>query len=232
VDDAINVHGFYTRIERITDRNKAVARLVHPSQAGLNLYGKGDVLKVSHGDNMQEYANVTIKDSCIRDQVAEILLEFEEDVVGWLKVGDFLENNGRTPEVEIRNCFFSDFPAIRLSSGKKMVFESNVVKNCNGLLVNDLMRYWYLTGCVNGLEIKDNRFENMEKAISIFVDREGESNVRHKNIAILRNHFVNCRTGIEAGYVDGLTIRDNLFEGVATPILLRECEKVDCQKLP
>ena len=168
VYDAISIHGFYTVTERITDRNKALAKLMHPSQAGTNIYFKGDVLKVSDGNTLKEYSSLTVKEAFIRESPELIMLEFEEDIENKLKIGDYLENNTRTPDVIIKNSYFTDFPAIRLSSAQKTLFENNVVKNCNALKINDLMRYWYVSGAVTDVEIKNNLFENIDTAIDIF----------------------------------------------------------------
>lgn len=231
IDDAISIHGFYTKIENITDRNKVIARLVHPSQAGTNIYFKGDVLRVSDGETMKEQGKITVKKAYIRDFPELIMLELEEDIVDTLKVGDLLENADRTPEVEIRDCVFMNFPAIRLSSAKKMVFENNTVKNCNGILINDLMKYWYVSGCVNDLQMINNDFENMGIALDIFVDRECESNVRHKNISIIGNRFKNCNKAIKAEFVEKIIIKDNSFENVEQPIILANCTDVICQEI-
>ena len=229
IDDAISIHGFYSVVDRVTDRNKAIARLVHPSQAGANIYFKGDVLRVSDGVSLNSYATVTVKEAYIREETACILLEFEEDIFGKLKVGDILENPNRTPEVEIRNCEFMNFPTIRLASAQKTVFENNIVKNCIAVKINDLMRYWYASGCVTDLQIKHNLFENIDTALDIFVQRLPDSNVRHKNIVITENIFRNCRQAIVADCVDTLIIRDNIFEGVSQPVKITNCTDVTCQ---
>ncbi len=223
IDDAISVHGFYTRVEKITDYKKAIVRLVHYSQSGTNIYFPGDVLRISDENSMNETGRITVKKAYLRENPSLIYLEFDEEVEGKIKVGDYLGNDDRTPEIEIRNCVFNDFPAIRLSSSKKTVFENNVVKNCNALLVNDLMRYWSVTGCVNDLTIQNNTFENCGTAVRIIVDRLAESTVKHKNIKIIGNTIKNCKNGIVAEHVENLEIRDNIFEGVEEKIVVKNC---------
>ena len=223
VDDALSIHGFYTCVEQITDRKKAVVRLMHLSQAGTNPYFPGDRLIVSDGKSMARNGVVTVKRAYRRDDLALIFLEFEEELSGLLKPGDFLENSERTPEVEIRHCTFLNFPAIRLASAKRTVFEHNVVKNCHGLLVNDLMQYWHASGCVDGLIIQDNLFENMETGVHAFVQRPDSSQVRHRGIVIRRNRFVNCQTGIKACSVDGLMVEGNVFEENEQTIVVENC---------
>ena len=172
---------------------------------------------------MNETGKITVKKAYLREDPCLIYLEFDEEVAGKIKAGDYLGNDDRTPEIEIKNNVFNDFPAIRLSSSKKTVFVNNVVKNCNALLVNDLMRYWSVTGCVNDLTIQNNVFENCGTAVRVFVDRLAESTVKHKNIKIIGNTIKNCRFGISAEHVDGLKIKDNVFENVEEKIIFREC---------
>jgi len=226
VDDAISIHGFYTRVEQITDWNKAIVRLMHPSQAGTNLYFGGDVLQIIDAKTMKNKGTITVKKSGMRDDLALLYVEFSEEVSGIIKEGDFLENPDRTPEVEITGCVFDDFPAIRLSSAQSMRFADNIIKNAKSLCINDLMQFWYVSGCVHNLEITGNRFEQMECAIRIFVERLKESGAMHKNITIADNHFIGCRTGISASCVDGLVLKDNQFSEVEEETKIQNCTGV------
>ncbi len=229
VDDAISIHGFYTRVDTVTDRCKAAVRMMHLSQAGTNPYFPGDVLVVSDGETMCRKGTVTVKRTFIRDDPALIYLETEEPVKDLLCPGDILENPGRTPTVEIRNNVFKNFPAIRLSSARKMVFENNRVESCTALLVNDLIRYWSVSGCVSDLTIQNNLFANMGTGISVISERSAGSDVRHQNIHILHNTFQNCGVGIAASCVDGLIIKDNHFENVRVPVSVTGCTDTEIQ---
>ncbi len=223
IDDAISIHGFYTRVEKITDYKKAVVRLVHKSQAGTNVYCAGDEVSVTDGETMNVTGALKVKNAFVREDPSLVYMEFEENLAGKLKAGDYIGNENRTPEIEIRGCVFNDFPAIRLSSSKKTVFENNIVKNCHGLFLNDLMKYWSVTGCVNDVTIQNNVFENVGRGVYAFVDRLAESPVKHKNVKIIQNRFIRCGYGIFAENVDGLLISDNTFEETKTEIELKNC---------
>ncbi len=229
VDDAISIHGFYTRVDAVTDRCKATARMMHLSQAGTNPYFPGDVLVVSDGETMCKKGTVTVKRTFIRDDPALIYLETEESVNDLLRPGDILENPRRTPTVEIKNNVFKNFPAIRLSSAQKMVFENNRVENCHALLINDLIRYWSVSGCVNDLTIQNNLFANMGTGISVISERSAGADVRHQNIRILHNTFQNCGVGVGASCVDGLIIEGNHFENVSIPVSVTDCTDTEIQ---
>lgn len=231
VDDAISIHGFYTRVDTVTDRCKAAVRMVHLSQAGTNPYFPGDRLVISDGETMCCRGFVTVKRAFLRDDPAVIFLETEETLDGLLRPGDILENPERTPEVLIQNCTFRNFPAIRLSSAKKTVFEDNRVENCTALLLNDLVKYWSVSGCVRDVTIRNNQFANMDAGIRIFSERPMTSDIRHQNITIVGNLFRNCAVGIDASAVDHLTICGNRYENVGTPYRTACCTDVvenDC----
>lgn len=230
VDDAISVHGFYTRVDTVTDRCKMAVRMMHMSQAGTNPYFEGDRLVISDRETMCRKGTVTVKRSFIRDDPALIYLETEEELDSLIGSGDILENPDRTPEVWIHDNAFCHFPAIRLSSARKMLFENNIVENCYALLVNDLIRYWSVSGCVRDLTIQNNTFSDMGTGISIITERPAESDVRHKNIRITGNLFRNCGIGISAVCTDDLIIQENRFENVNLPCRLENCSNVSCQE--
>ena len=91
------------------------------------------------------------------------------------------------------------------------------------------MQYWSVSGCVNNLLIKNNLFENIRSAIDIFVQRPLESGCKHKNISIIGNTFKNCKNGILADCVDGLIIKENVFENVENTLKLTNCTNSDVQ---
>ncbi len=111
-----------------------------------------------------------------------------------------------------------------------MLFENNIVENCHALLVNDLIRYWSVSGCVRDLTIQNNTFSDMGTGISIITERPAESDVRHKNIRITGNLFRNCGIGISAVCTDDLIIQENRFENVNLPCRLENCRNVICQE--
>lgn len=230
IDDAISIHGFYVRVEKITDEKKILARLVHASQAGTCVFASGDLADISDSVTMNETGTIQVKDAFFREDPHILHMEFEERVEGKMKVGDYLGNGRRTPEIEIRGCVFNDFPAIRLSSSKKTVFVNNTVKNCNGVFLNDLMKYWSVTGCVNDVAIENNLFENVGRGVFAFVDRLADSTVMHKNVKICGNRFVRCNYGIVAEHVDGLIVKNNEFINTQTTVYTKDCKNTEIEK--
>lgn len=225
MDDAISVHGYYTRTERITARNKAVLRMLHASQSLMNPYRPGDILTVTDGKPLNETCRLTIKSARYENDPYLIYAEFEEDIRGMLKPGDLLENPGRTPDTLIRGCLFENACSVRLGSAGKTVFEGNCMKNCAGLLINDIMRWWYASGPTRDVTISANRFNGC--GISSFIDRGAPSDVRHRLIKITDNSFSDCDIAVNIRDTEKVVISGNTFKNVRTPIRTSNCLDIE-----
>ena len=228
LDDAMSVHGFYSRVERVLGPRWAAVRMQHVSQGGINVYFPGDRVVVTDSEGRVEKGGAVVKEAWIQDDPYLIFIEFEEDIAELLEPGDYIENPGRTPETVIRNNFFSDFPNLRLGSAKKTVFENNTVRNCCAVAVNDLMQYWYASGRARDVEIKNNVFENMS-GVQVVMAR-GEGSVRHENVRVVGNTFRNCACALDAERVDGLTFRGNRLENVGEAARVRDCVNTDIEE--
>ena len=189
MDDAVSVHGYYTAVERITAPEKAILRMCHRSQSFMNPYRPGDRLTVTDRNSMNEKGTVILKSARYENDPYLIYADFDEDVRGKLESGDLIEAPERTPETHISGCLFENACAVRLGSAGKTVFENNRMVNCTGLLVNDIMRWWYASGPTRDVTIRGNHFDG--GGIRAFVDRGTGCEVCHKLIRIIGNEFVN-----------------------------------------
>ena len=223
MDDAMSVHGFYARAEKIIGPAKILARILHPSQGGCNVFFPGDRIRIADGIDMNVTGTAEVKESHIEDDPYLIHLEFTEAITGRIKPGDILENPERTPQVEVRNCLFEHTMAIRFGTSKKVLFEKNIVRGRHGVHVNDLLQFWYASGCVNDVAIRDNEFAEIPCAINIHVDRPPQSKMRHKNVTVTGNRFLHCGTALRAQRTDQLCFKDNIFEGVTTKAEIKDC---------
>lgn len=228
MDDAVSVHGYYTRVERITAYNKAVVRLMNKSQSGTNIYFPHDILHITDGKTMDETGLCTVVSSRIEDDTYLIFLEFKEDITSLLHIGDLLENPDRTPEAVIRGSVFSDFPSIRIGSAKRVLFENNTVRNSSGVgvLINDIMRYWYASGRVHNVVIRNNTFENDRCAVGAVIQRLGDTSLKHENITVTGNEFINCGCNLDAESTDGLIFSNNKPDNAASNVSCRNCLNV------
>ncbi len=225
-DDAMSIHGFYTKVERIVSPTKVLTRLMHMSQGGTNIYRKGDVLHISDGSSMDEIATATVVEAYLQDDPYLVYVEFDSDITEIIHPGDYLDNPDRTPEIIVRNCTFHNAHCIRFSSSKPTVFENNFMDGMAGLVLNDLMRFWYVSGCARDVMIRRNRFENMNCAIQIIMERLGTTHMKHHNISIEENAFVNCHQALQAESVDTLIFRNNELDADTVPMKIKNCVNV------
>ncbi len=223
MDDAMSIHGFYTKVERITAPDKLTVRLVHPSQSGTMLYFPGDEITFSTGDTMCETTSAVVKSAYFARDPDLIYLTFEAPIDTAVSVGDWLENKGRMPEVILRNNLFDTFPALRLGNPKKTVVEKNHIRN-GRLLVNDLLGYWCASGCVHDLTIRGNTFENA--GIAVMQTRDSRTTAFHSDIVVENNTFCNCSRSLTADHTERLRFTDNILENSGEPQFDTTCREI------
>lgn len=216
MDDAVSVHGYYTTVERITAPRKAILRMRHRSQSFMNPYCPGDRLVVTDGKSMNEKDAITLKSARYENDPYLIYADFDEDIRGRLRPGDLIEDPERTPETLITGCLFENACAVRLGSAGKTVFENNRMLNCSGLLVNDIMSWWYASGPTKDVTIRGNVFDGC--GISAFVDRGMPCEVRHKLIRITDNEFKNG-AAISVRNTEKLVLSGNSTDKAELPVV-------------
>ena len=106
-DDCINVHGTNLRImEKVNDYTLKL-RFMHPQTYGFNAFFEGDTVAFVRPSTMQRYAQAVIKTAkLLSNRIVEVTLSkpIQHDIE---LQSDCLENMTCTPEVEIRNCYFT-----------------------------------------------------------------------------------------------------------------------------
>ena len=209
MDDAVSIHGVYAEVDGIYSPNKLHVKFVHKSHSGYNPYYKGDKLIITDGKTHSEKGFITVKSSRMGNDVYSLTIETEENISDELKIGDYIENHYRSPEVVIENNFFDGFPSIRLASAKRIAFVGNVVQNGNSVMINDLLKYWYTYGKSEDVLIRGNKLVFMNTGIKIVVDRNEGSEVYHGDIEISKNVIMKCGVGIFARNVSRLTLDSN-----------------------
>ncbi len=226
MDDAMSIHGFYTRVERITAPDKLTTRLVHLQQSGIKPYSRGDTVTFSCGETLKETVTATVKDACMGRDTDIISLTFTEPIFENVKAGDWIENKTKMPEVIIENSDFCSFPALRIGNPKKTVFRNNKVKN-GAFIINDLLSYWAASGCVHNLKIENNTFENSG---IIFDYRRGSAIVKHSDITIKNNIFINCPTSMLASHAERISFTDNTLENSGNAFFDETCSDITLER--
>ena len=139
----------------------------------------------------------------------EILLTLDRAVNDNVKTVEnvSVENVTWTPEVEIRNNYFSRIPTqgILVTTRRKVVIEDNVFYRIpmSGVLVSDDARGWYESGPVRDVTIRRNLFmECGSPVIAVMPENDRYEGAVHRNVRIEANRFV-IRQGARR-YLPGL----------------------------
>ncbi len=202
MDDPINIHGTSVKIIKIISPSKLKCRFMHNQSVGLDWGVKGDVIGFIDNKPMETIALGTLK-SFTPLSPEEFEVEFENRVPEDIKEGFALENLSWTPDVTIQN---SDFKSCRArgilvsTPGKVIIQNNNFESSGSAILIAGDANYWYETGAVKDVTIKNNKFlspcltsmyQFCEGIISIYPEIPELNPLRpyHKNITIEGNEF-------------------------------------------
>lgn len=200
LDDALNVHGIYTRIIR-KQQNSLVVKYMHPQAKGLNCYRVGDTVSVVDPESLLPKATGIVT-------AVEVLnidcthLTIEGNLNGVL-AGDDLENVSRYPEVYFchNRVEYNRARGILLGSCKKTVISNNYFNTAGAaILFESNGDFWFESGAVQDVVIENNEFENCKygawcsAVIEVAPRKKTEENrYFHGNISVQNNRFHNCK---------------------------------------
>jgi hypothetical protein len=223
MDDFINVHGAYTKIDSITGNNSVIAKravgepgeeiwFVNPVQCQ-----RSEVCVIQS----VEYSDSGSKTAFVSPLPKEV------------KTGDYMENKTWTAALELRNCSIlrqHRAVGIRLSTPKKVVIEDNYFSTARAaILMEGDMSNWFESGANMDVTIRNNVFDNCltsgchigrnvgkfwEKAIITITPshqpQNDQSEPYHQNIRIENNTFKTFDVPlVHAVSVRGFIFRNN-----------------------
>lgn len=205
MDDVINIHGNYLEVVEISGK-RARLDVRHSSHAGFFPYREGDVVEFSEKHTRRILATARVVSvTPDPDNISQCILEVDSNIEE-LPIGSLLENTTLNPDVEILRNKFSDFPHIRLSGRGKYLVEDNEISQCSlAINISDLADYWYESGRVKDMTIRNNLFCNCNALggntfISIGVSGWPENApLIHEKIILENNRFVgvkDCRVKV------------------------------------
>lgn len=216
MDDAVNIHGIYTTVEKVID-NELLLRLNHYQQYGVNVYFAGDKITVYKKNTLRTKQILTVESSRLEDE-KHICIKVREEIA-CISAGDYVENKERMPQVYIDSCLTGkNRPrGFLLNSGKK-----TVVRNCrfyNSMYAIHIAgdnAYWFESGGVEDVLIQNNTFEicgyqGTDFVVAIapeILSKNGE--YYHRNIRIEDNTFIVFTDGgVYARNTENLIVRRN-----------------------
>ncbi|GGG68425.1 alpha-1,3-galactosidase-related protein [Paenibacillus radicis (ex Gao et al. 2016)] len=198
-DDVVNVHGTHLRIVAQPSPNQVVVRFMHAQTYGFEAFYAGDEIEFVRRRSLKPFASSKVIHAEMLNR-RELLLTLEHPVPGGVEEGDVLENVTWTPEVEIRDNYFARIPTrgILVTTRRKVVIAGNVFDRLkmSAVLIADDAAYWYESGRVENLMIRENQFIECGgpglPIIAIAPENEEteQSEPVHENVMILYNIFV------------------------------------------
>ena len=236
MDDAINIHGTYLKVEKRLADNKLLARYMHAQSWGFEWGRVGDTVQFVDSKTMEligtknRIAAITAVDKPINKGVKQFEITFEQPVDSKIsETGVFgIENLAWTPEVLFADNVIKNNRArgTLFSTPKKVVVENNIFDHTSGtaiLLCGDC-NGWFETGACQDVTIRNNRFINSltnmfqftNAVISIYPeipDLKGQKKYFHRGIVIENNEFDTFDAPIlYAKSVDGLVFKHNIIK--------------------
>ncbi|MBR2467017.1 MAG: right-handed parallel beta-helix repeat-containing protein [Clostridia bacterium] len=218
MDDAINIHGMYTRITKC-EKDTLTVKIGHVEQYFFNPYVIGDTVKSLSDESFEYTSELRITDSALSDDGQNIVLKVER-ISGKEREGDLLESPYRMPNVHIHGNKFYTYPHLRISGAGNILIENNSFERAiAALLVKDLAKYWYESGRVKNLVFRNNTLKDcnaLAGSAFITVDIDGVAHDKspkiHGRVEISGNRFEGVRDkAIVAAGVGELVIKENAF---------------------
>lgn len=222
LDDAINVHGMYTSLEK-AEEDTIYAAIMHGEQHYFNPYREGDRLVLIDPQNYEIKSEFIVASATIDTERGDKILLKGIFSYGYKEVrpGFLIENPDRMPDLHLHHNRFDTFPHNRISGAGEILIEDNIFSNCHAaLLCFDLAKYWYESGRVKHLIYRNNILDNCDiigngafLQIGIPGIPEDLTPKVHGRIEITGNHFSRiARLAVRACGVQDLILENNVFD--------------------
>lgn len=247
LDDPINIHGSFMRVEELIDSHTAKLIYCHEQQGGFNQFYPGD--KVAFFSRLdlvgaEDGRLYTVRSSTNPEDgdLVSSVVTFEEELPAYLgdkilKEGKYVaENVTYTPDVVIRGCRFSYVPTrgILCTTRGKVLIEDNEFFGMSmaSVYISNDSNMWYESGPVRDMTIRNNTFYILKTPGDkicckggIFVDpvtKGGKlpdwTEPVHKNITIDSNTFYMEHDNVVfAKSVENLSITNNTVKKFDSP---------------
>ena len=246
-DDPINIHGTFTRVEKLLDPYTLELSYVHPQQGGFRQYHIGDEVKFYSRETLRalEKDSFTVVDIVV-EKDKSMVIKFDRILPDC--IDDKVDNEGKyvvenltyTPEVHIQNNQFKNVftRMILVSTNKKILIEDNYFSYATmaTIFISNDSNEWYESGPVNDVTIRNNTFKiksigrtYWKYAPAIYfmpVTKGGQlpnyQHAIHNNILIENNRFYLESDGIiRAESVGNLIFKNNKVYRLNPKIKLR-----------
>ncbi len=167
LDDGINVHGAYVKVVDYMGKNQFLCEISHFQQWGLVFAEPGDEIALLSRETILPFYKTSVTDVRILNEhrfvmtVAEMPDKLPE---GPLSV----ENLTWYPDLVMRNNVIRENRArsVLVTTKGKVLIENNVfASQMHGILIEGDNNFWYESGAVEDVVIRNNVFENIGFAV-------------------------------------------------------------------
>ncbi|HEX8548885.1 MAG TPA: right-handed parallel beta-helix repeat-containing protein, partial [Cytophagaceae bacterium] len=162
-DDGVNIHGVYALLENTIDEHTVAFKLNHVQQFGFEFAVKGDSVRLVERATLTPYATLVVKDiKKINEEYSYLI--FSENINTLIKPNSAIENVSCYPaNVIIKGCTIKNNRArgILISTSGKVEITNNYFSNeMAGIVIGGDANFWWESGPVNNVLIKNNKFYN------------------------------------------------------------------------
>lgn len=222
-DDPINVHGTNLRAIEQVDENTLILRFMHGQSYGFNAFYKGDTVAFVKQSTMERFAFAEV--SAVEKLTERtVKVTFDRKIPKGLELNhDCVENMTCTPELEIRNCYFTrtSTRGTLVTTPRKVVIADNTYykTGMSAILIEGDAEGWYESGPVKDVLIENNTFIDCaynggpEHAVIALHPSNTVVNAEqpvHKNIRIFGNTFQTFGNPVlYAKSTEGIEFKDN-----------------------
>ncbi len=225
LDDGINVHGAYVKIEEYLGDNRFIGAISHPQQWGLMFAAPGDRVAILSRETVLPFHQTSVEEVEVLNE--ERFVVTVSDVPGDLPAGPLsMENLTWYPDVVMKHNTIRQNRArgaLITTKGKVLIDSNYFSSQMHGILIEGDNKKWYESGGVQDVTISNNVFDNIGfeggavyplLASPLLTDEQriGEGHF-HRNIRFL-NNTIRSFNGLVAQTrsVSGLTIAGNAVE--------------------
>ncbi|MEG2769409.1 MAG: right-handed parallel beta-helix repeat-containing protein, partial [Oscillospiraceae bacterium] len=220
LDDPINVHGIYARIEKVIDEKTIMVQLVHHQQKGVAIGEIGEELQVVDNLTMLSIHKTKIENICTLNK--DYILINLSCPCGEMKTGYVVENLAYVPNVTVTNCVFRNNRARGplLTAGGKILLEKNYFSVAGAaVLIEGDSNLWFESGATKDISILNNVFDNCayipdwgQAPIQVTPSTvKASGNERFHKKLVVKNNVFNCFDGrlLYAKHIENIEFTDN-----------------------
>lgn len=225
LDDAINVHGAYVPVVEHLHGQTLLCEISHFQQWGLTFAEPGDKVALLSRETVLPFFETTVVDvRKLNEQ--RFLITLEELPEDLPDVPLSIENLTWNPDLIMRNNKVRENRArsvLVTTKGSVLIEDNYFASHMHGILIEGDNLYWYESGAVKDVMIRNNTFENIGFGATwgypllaspkLSADQVIGEGRYHRNIRFIGNtirsfngHTVNAKS------VENLTIKDNKIE--------------------